>query len=340
MNLTIIGGGSLGHVCAAVASSQKVHSVNLLTGHPEKWGHRITATDPTGKQYIGTINTISSNPADIIPFSDVILLCLPGYLIEETLVKIKPYLHRHTAVGSIVSSTGFFFQAHKTLPSTTSLFGFQRVPYIARVNEYGKSSFLLGYKKELAIAVEKHPDKESLRLFIEGAFLTPTILLESFYEAALTNSNPILHTARLYTMWHDWDGTPYDHHILFYKEWDTPSAQKLIDMDNEFFSLLEVLPVRKGIIPPLLEYYESFNAESLAKKISSIPAFLSITAPMIQTDQGWIPDFSSRYFTEDFPFGLKYIKDLSTQHNISTPHIDQVLSWGLEKTLNDDKSGL
>lgn len=332
MKLTIIGGGGLGHVSSAVASSTKENQVDLLTGHPDKWHHVVTATDPNGKQYVGTINTISSNPSDVIPSADIVLLCLPGYLIEETLLKIKPYLNSHTTIGSIVSSTGFFFQAHRVLPEDTPLFGFQRVPYISRVDNYGSSAFLLGYKKELAIAVEHYPDSESLRRFIEKTFLTPTILLKSFFEAALSNSNPILHTARLYTLWHNWDGSPYDHQIFFYKEWDIPSAQKLIDMDKEFFSLLKVLPVRDGVILPLLEYYESSDAQSLAQKISSIPAFLSITAPMVQQLQGWIPDFSSRYFTEDFPFGLKYIKDLASEHNIPTPHIDQVLDWGLAKT--------
>ena len=328
MNLTIIGGGSLGHVCAAVAASQGIQ-VNILTGHPDLWHTSVSATDPAGKTFSGNLHSVSSSPADIIPSSDIILLCLPGFLIHDTLLSIRPFLRPSSAVGSIVSSTGFFFQAHDILPPSTPLFGFQRVPYIARVNEYGKSAFLLGYKNQLAIAVQNHPSPETLRLFVQNTFLTPTSLLQSFYEAALTNSNPILHTARLYSLWGHWDGSPFDHHILFYKEWDTPSAQTLIDMDSEFMQLLSLLPVRKGAIPSLLQYYESSDAVSLAAKIRSIPAFQSITAPMTKSTLGWLPDFSSRYFTEDFPFGLKYIKDIALWHQLPTPSIDTVLSWGL-----------
>lgn len=272
---------------------------------------------------------VSSRACDIIPETDIVLLCVPGYLMEQTLSKIAPFLREGTCVGSIVSSTGFFFLAHRLLPETTPLFGYQRVPFIARVTEYGHSAALLGYKKEVAVAVEHCADAESLRSMLERLFITPTILLQSYYEAALTNSNPILHTGRLYSMWHNWKGEPYDHQILFYAEWDTPSAQILIDMDAEFMALLEKLPVRPGVIPSLLEYYESTDTESLAAKLRSIPAFKTIPAPMVETNSGWIPDFTSRYFTEDFPFGLRYIRIIAAEQGLTTPVIDNVLEWGL-----------
>ena len=52
---------------------------------------------------------------------------------------------------------------------------------------------------------------------------------------------------------------------------------------------------------------------------------------MKETDKGWIPDFGSRYFTEDFPFGLFYIKKLAEKYGISTPVIDKVYNWGMSK---------
>ncbi len=319
----------MGHVCAAVASTHPSISVSMLTGKPHLWCSDIKATDPDGKVYHGHLEHISSNPKDIIPEADIVLLCLPGYMIESTLRRIAPHLGSDTCVGSIVASTGFFFQAHSILSKSTALFGFQRVPFISRVVKYGHSANLLGYKKELSIAIENCPKKELLRSSLEQAFNTPVTLLDSFYEASLSNSNPILHTGRLYSMWHSWNGTPYDHQILFYREWDIDSAQTLIDMDAEFMSLLDKLPVRQGAIPPLLEYYESTDAASLAAKIKTIPAFQTITAPMKETESGWIPDYGSRYFTEDFPFGLRYIKETAVEHHVSTPVIDRVLSWGL-----------
>lgn len=329
MKITICGGGGLGHVCAGVLASQQGVEVNILTGHPQNWSHHVLVDDPSGKIFAGSIVKVTNDPAEIVSESDVVLLCVPGHLIEKTILQLRPYLNSSTILGSIVSSTGFFFKSHELLDEKIPLFGFQRVPFISRINKYGQSAHLLGYKSSLAVAIEHYSQPELLAQKLSQLFLTPVTLLHNFYEASLTNSNPILHTGRLYTMWGHWDGTPYDHNILFYKEWDIDSAQKLIDMDNEFMGLLDKLPITKGVIPSLLDYYESHDAESLAAKIRSIAAFQTILSPMKEVDNGWVPDFSSRYFTEDFPFGLRYIKQLAEEYHLNTPHIDEVLSWGM-----------
>ena len=56
---------------------------------------------------------------------------------------------------------------------------------------------------------------------------------------------------------------------------------------------------------------------------------MNITSPMIQVPGGWKADFGSRYFTEDFPFGLRWIKELAQKNNIETPVIDKVYDWGM-----------
>lgn len=326
----ICGGGSLAHVCAGVLSSQPEVEVNIFTRKPDLWSQQLKVTDLNGKVYNGNLNIISKNPEEALKDCDIVFLCLPGFAIESTLESIKPYVGK-AVVGSIVCSTGFFFAAHKVLGEEARLFGFQRVPYIARTVEYGHSANLLGYKPQLAIAVENVEDKEAFRELVELLWMTPTKLLASHYEVSLTNSNPILHTGRLYSMWKDWNGEVYDHNILFYKDWTVEASQMLIDMDAEFMQLLDVLPVTKGAIPSLLEYYESHDAESLCNKITSIPAFQNITSPMKEVEGGWIPDFESRYFTEDFPYGLTYIWQLAHEKRISCPNIDMVYAWGMSK---------
>jgi len=333
IRVCICGGGSLGHVCAGVLASQEDVEVNLFTQKPEQWSHHIKVTDLGGKVFEGNIAVISNNAEDALRDSDIVFLCLPGFAIESTLVSIKPFV-ANAAVGSIVCSTGFFFAAHRILGEDVRLFGFQRVPYIARTNEYGHSANLLGYKPQLSIACENIEKVEEFRQLVEKLWMTPTKLLSSHYEVSLTNSNPILHTGRLYSMWKDWNGEVYDHMILFYKEWTIEASLTLIDMDAEFMQLLDVLPVKKGAIPSLLEYYESHDAESLCKKISSIPAFQEIASPMKKVEGGWVPDFESRYFTEDFPYGLTFIKKLAEEKGIATPTIDKVYAWGMSKCKN------
>jgi len=346
MTLTICGGGNLGHVIAAFAA-HRGYDVRLLTRHPERWSHNITIDTPEGEVITGHISRISNRPEDVIPQSDIILLCLPGYAIADCLRSIAPLLspplggspdaqraspnggRMEGAIGSVVSSTGFFFEALELLPPTIPLFGFQRVPFIARVKEYGRSAHLLGYKPQLGIAVEHLQDAEPLRQQIEHLFNTPVELLGSHYEVSLTNSNPLLHTSRLYSMWHDWhEGVVYSTQNRFYADWTDEASQLLIDMDREFFRLLAVLPVRPGSIPTILDYYESHDAASLTQKLHSIQAFRDILSPMKAVEGGFIPDFQSRYFTEDFPYGLAIIRRLLQEHHIDAPHIEMVYQWG------------
>lgn len=330
--ICICGGGSLGHVVAGYLAATKPVKVNVLTQRPERWSREIVVDTPDGKVLYGGLNVVSSDPAEALSGVDVVLLCLPGFAIRDELIKIRPYLNKDTYVGSVFSSTGFFFEAMQLLGEDIPLWGFQRVPFIARTEEYGHSAHLLGYKSAHNIAVERCDDKEGFRALIESLFDAPVTLLSNYYEASLTNSNPLLHTSRLYTMFGgENEGRVFPRMILFYEEWTVEAAQLLIDMDEEFFTILRYLPVSEGYLPRILDYYESHDAESLARKLSSIQGFKGITSPMTETAEGWVPDFASRYFTEDFPYGLRYIWELAHQLNIDVPYIDKVYNWGVSK---------
>lgn len=337
MKVCVCGGGNLGHVVAGFLAAKGDCEVSLLTRQPERWQSTLRITTPEGKVLQGTLQKISSSAAEVVAPADLVLLCLPGFSIKEVLEQIRPALQPHTPVGSIVSSTGFFFAAFEVLPSDTPLFGFQRVPFISRVLEYGRSAALLGYKPSLNISVEQTEDKEAVRQTIENLFHTPTHLLGSYYEVSLTNSNPILHPSRLYSMWKDWhEGVVYPTQSLFYEEWTDEASELLIAMDKEFQALLDTLPVTKGSIPTILDYYESHDAPSLTKKLHSIKAFQGIFSPMKAVKEGFVPDFQSRYFTEDFPYGLKLIQTVAKKQGVPTPVIDKVMAWGSQRILHAD----
>lgn len=331
MRICICGGGNLGHVVAGFLAAREDCVVSLLTRRPALWQQQLTISTPDGRQLVGRLERISSEPAEVIADADLVLLCLPGYSIQEVLLQICPFLKPRTPVGSVVCSTGFFFEAMERLSPDTPLFGFQRVPFIARTTTYGHSAALLGYKPQLSIAIEHASEKEPLRATIERLFRTPVQLLSSYYEASLTNSNPLLHPARLYTLWKDWhEGVVYDSQPMFYEMWTEEASELLIALDCEFFHLLRVLPVREGSIPTILDYYESTDAASLTRKLRSIEAFKGILAPMKAVAGGFVPDFQSRYFTEDFPFGMRIIQQLARQHQVAIPMIDKVLMWGMK----------
>ncbi len=332
-NICICGGGSLGHTISGYVASKEDYNVSVLTRLPEKWSQAIDVTDLDGLRYHGELLCVTDNPA-VVSDADIVLLCLPGYAITDVLNQIRPYLRNTTFVGSVVSSTGFFFMANQLLPADIPIFGFQRVPFIARTKEYGKSAYLLGYKPSLSVAIENtsNDKKRDFALLLERMFQVPVKLLGSHYEVSLTNSNPLLHTSRIYTLWKEWKpGIRYDSCPSFYADWTIEAAHYYIEMDREFQALLKLLPVAEGAIPNVLDYYESHDEQSLRDKLASIPAFKNIMAPMIgNDDDGYEPDFNSRYFTEDFPYGLYSIVKVAREMNYTTPVIDDVYGWGME----------
>lgn len=327
--ICICGGGSLGHVIAGYLSAKKDLEVNILTQRPQLWKHELQISTPEGDTLCGKLNTVSNKPEEALHKVDIVLLCLPGYAIKSELLKIKPYANERTYVGTVFSSTGFFFEALEILDNDVPLWGFQRVPFIARTNVYGESAHLLGYKTSHNIAVEHCEDKERFRSQIEKLFDAPVHLLNNYYEASFTNSNPILHPSRLYTLFKDWNkNVYYDHQFLFYEEWTNEASELLITLDKELFSVLAKLPVAPDFLMPILPYYESTDAESLTRKIRSINGFKGITTPMIFSEKGWQPDLNSRYFREDFMHGLRYIHQEAHRLGIEVPMIDKVYNWG------------
>ena len=60
------------------------------------------------------------------------------------------------------------------------------------------------------------------------------------------------------------------------------------------------------------------------------------TSPSLGGDRGglgnYIPDFQSRYFTEDFPYGLAIVRQQMQEHRMDAPNIEKVYQWGLPLT--------
>ena len=304
MTITLCGGGNLGHVLAGYLSSQPGTTVSLLTSRPSAWSSSLEVSDSQGRIYRGSLQQISANPADVIPTAQIVLAPTPR-------------LWR-------------FFRAFSTL------FGFQRVPFISRIAEYGHRAELKGYKDSLSVAVlpptsESSESGAAMLSHFLSLFHVPVRRLDSIYQASLSNSNPLLHTSRLYTLWYNWQpGITYPDCPMFYSDWTIEASHLYLAMDDELQHLARILGLPPGSIPTVLDYYESTDAESLTAKLRSIQGFRGIPSPMRQTDAGWQPDLQSRYFHEDFPCGLRYPWQLARQHSLATPNIDKVYHWGMK----------
>jgi hypothetical protein len=65
----------------------------------------------------------------------------------------------------------------------------------------------------------------------------------------------------------------------------------------------------------------------MTAKIKSIESLKNIKSPMLETKDGFVIDWNSRYFQSDFPQGLIIIKSIAKIVNTSSPNIDRVIMW-------------
>lgn len=323
----IIGGGNLGHVMA-VAIRKAGFPVTVYSEHAHLWSPTLTVEFPGGVVIEKEVE-VTSDLQGVIADSNHILFALPGQVLLPVLQKIAPSICSDHWVGSVVSSNGFFWKAKSVLGERVQLYGFQRVPFISRIKKYGASAVATGGRPLHKLAILSEGRGEILP-FYKQVLKAPLELMGSYLEAALTNSNSILHPSRLSSLAKQQGARPFTSIPLFYEEWDLESSEVLIAADNEFQQLLAQLPIDRKEIPPLLDYYESRNSIELTEKIRSIHAFKGIRAPMIACEGGYRLDSQHRYFVEDIPHGTVILKSLGEILSIETPTIDKMVSWGAE----------
>lgn len=328
MNIGICGGGNLAHAMAAWLGCHG-HRVRIVTRRPADWAAKLSATLPDGS---GATAPLASVSADCGTLGDceIILLTAPRFAIPTMCSQVRPHIRAGQLLAVVPGTPDLLSMRNDPAWRDVELMGIYKVPFICRAEEYGHSVSILGSRAVNRAWVSANVDWSARSAQVADLFSTPLEQLNSPYPFLLTNSNPLLHPARLSTMFADYrEGVYYNHNFLFYEEWTEAASERYIQADAELLELCRRIPeMRIGSdIIPVLEYYESHDAASLTAKIRSIAAFKGITSPMVQTPRGWIPDFSSRYFTEDIPWGTALICELAGKLNAPTPTLDFFVSW-------------
>lgn len=339
MVIGICGGGNIAHSLIGLLGANSANEIRLLTRKPSEWQKQISLVNREGDNLVGNLAAISDEASQIIPECDLIILALPSQARESLIKQIAPFIANDTWVGSFPGMGNFELICHKYLPlkeKNIRVFASQRVPCIARVSEYGKEVVMTSKKDSMAIATLDLNMVNEISEMLSSLLDMEILTLNNFLEVTLSTSNPILHPARMYALFKDikadelWEDNP-----TFYESWSLESSEILIKMDKEVHNLLEKIPFDLSGIKPLLEHYDSTNAEELTQKLCSIQAFKGLLSPMKKTGNAYQVDLESRYFIEDISYGLILIKDIASLFSINTPTIDQVIYWA-QNLLNKD----
>lgn len=333
-NITIIGGGNIGTLMAANIASKGLYKLTLLTSDPTQWSNKINVYDGNNNFLrSGVIDYIFDNPKDAFKEADLIICTLPSNVYHQVIETYIPYIPDNAYFGVIPGMGGKEFPIFNQKQKNIKYFAFQRVPGVARIIQYGKSVADLGERELLHFAANNINDKEikDLHLFFENLFGLKCELLPNVLSVTLTPSNPILHTSRLYGLGQMSKNGVFSRDYLFYKEWDDLSSEIILGMDNEVQNICNnINGLDLSSVKSLTKHYEAYTIESFTNKIRNIESLSTIKSPLVPSINGYKFDFSSRYFNEDFYFGLYIIQDLSKILHLDSPYINRVVLWHQE----------
>lgn len=312
--------------------------MTVYTSRPERWSKKIEVYNAEEELLLtGILSKVTNHLQEALADAGYVWVVVPAQAFADLARDMTPLVHEGQRIGVVPGSGGAEFAFQGIIEKGCTLFGLQRVHSIARLKEYGKSVYELGRKAELQIGAVPAEEAADICSMAQSLFDMPCAALKNYLSATLVASNSILHTTRLYSMFKEHQaGDVYPRNFLFYEEWTDASSEMLIACDRELQELCDKVPLDLSAVKSLREHYESHTVKAMTEKISGIRAFKGLLSPMKEVESGWVPDWYSRYFTSDFPFGLKIIKDLAEVFGVRTPNIDVVWDWYIRTAWQED----
>lgn len=329
MIITIIGGGNIG-TQFAVHCAAKGHTVRILTSIPEIFEKSLTAVNENDEVILsGDIDFASADPEKALSGSDAVFVTFPSNLMKKAADDVYSFCKNDTIIGVVPGNGGSECAFRKCIEKGNIFFCIERVPAVARLVKKGSTVRSVGYRAELHAAALPAEDSVRCASLVSDIFGIPCKAAPSVLGLTMTPSNPVLHTARLMTIFRDYrEGMVYERLPLFYEEWDDESSELLFLCDDEVQKICRSLPMFDlSGVKSLKEHYDSPTPQKLTEKIRSIKAFKGLGTPSLKVSGGYIPDLHSRYFTADFSYGLSAIVQIAHFAGAEVPHLESVLDW-------------
>ncbi len=336
MKIAIIGGGNIG-TQFAVHCSAKNHQTIIYTSKPKCFSQELTILDEQMNKVMASTVDATDNVELACKGASVIFVTLPAFMMADIAKKMLPFVNRGAWIGLIPGTGGGECAFKPYVDKGCVVFGIQRVPSVARLYEYGKSVKATGYRTKLHLAAIPNGNTQECCNLMETLFDIPCQALPNYLNVTLTPSNPILHTSRLFSLFKDYqEGVVYDEVPLFYEEWSDDASSVLFQCDEEVQNLCKAIGgIDLSYVKSLRLHYESETIEALTAKLRSISSLKGIPTPTKKIDGKYMPDFDSRYFTADFPYGLSILVQIAEFFEMKMPMCKNILLWyyGLQGTI-------
>ena len=333
MNIAIIGAGNIGTYLATYISLNENNKVWMHTSKPQAFSSELTLVEEEKSlSHKVRLHSVTSSMKEAVEDADLIMITHPSFMFEETINEITKYVKSGAIVGAIPGFGGKEYYINDLLDKGCTFFGSQRVPSITRLISYGESIMLKQKNPFMRLAVIPNENSNKVCELVTSLIDIPCLPIENYLGITLSPSNPTMHPSRLHELFKDYKtGVVYPKNPLFYEEWGNDASSMLISLDDELISIFKELNYKDNFSENDFERiklrYNITKPSELTEKIRTAPGFKGINSPMLDVENGCIPDLKSRYFIEDVDFGLCIIKSFAQILNIEVPTVDKVIYW-------------
>jgi len=356
-SVMVCGGGHGGQVATCLFTAQGYKVTALSMGGGQKWADTVKEAggmschfDLTG-EVVGPVvpHLITTDPS-AVQDCDVVFLIAPAPYHEQYLKQLKPHVKEGTLFAVMPTGPGcdfLFKNAMGDKADKVGLVAFEVLPWACRVKEWGKTSNMLGTKETMGFAMTLANGMSPAESISKVQTFFPAMTLEqhpSITSISLSSPGQLIHPGVMYGRWHNWDGQPMKDAPLLYEGIDDFTAELMEGMSAEIMQIdqhLCSLPhldkrERHVSVKSLKELYVSCysatiaDASTLRKAFNTNAPFKGAVHPMKEVQGGKVPDFQSRYMSEDSP-NLCFSKGLAELLGVKTPVIDKVIFWCQDK---------
>jgi len=329
MNVTIVGAGNMGLAMTAYMAVNQKANITLFTRKTID-SLRLEIVEQNLAVQTNRFLT-TEDPDAAFSKADMIFVTYPAFLRKSFIEMYQEYIKEGAFLGFVPGYGGAEYSCTNLVRRGINIFGFQRVPYVARTREdgAGRIAGILSSKKELYVGAIPCAKTDAAAKMIEHLLDIPVHSLGEYLSITLAPSNPLLHITGLYNVFKNYaEGEYYSYPLKFYEEWNDDTSEMLFQYDAELQEICRRLePLDMSEVVPLPVYYESPTPEMMTRKLKSIESFKAVMVPLKAAERGYVPDLSSRMFVEDYPFGVCVIKDFALMLGVNTPTVDRLLEF-------------
>src|SRR5262249_27051598 len=158
----------------------------------------------------------SSDPAQVIPDADIVMIVVPAFAHASVLSRIGPHVSDRTAIGCLPTRGGFEFEASQLVSEVTvgrrrgRIFGLQTLPWSTRVVSPGEVVHFGAVKAEVVMAAMPASEAPELAAQLTRILGTQIVATDAFLNLTLGNPGQFVHPGLMYGHFRSWDGEEYE----------------------------------------------------------------------------------------------------------------------------------